>query len=241
MLRLYHFLLTHKPWHRWFLWQFENMLRNQSAEYECVTVPYVLNLGVIFKLIYLYRYWQTESTALLGTSYLLRPESFGSRVSGCVPNGFMQNWTYDSSCVRRTYPGVSICSEACTQRVIATYTTYGTDNGFRANYEATPHSSPHNWLGGTMNGLGSAIDVLFFLHHRYAFFLFFYAPQDSGKARVLFRFAKRAGASKSAPLPQKLTPISNVDRMWAIWQDCHNHDTVPYSSLKSVQVFPFSI
>lgn len=152
------------------------MLRNQDAEYECVTIPYVLNLNITVNLFYLYRYWQSESTALLGTSYLLRSKSFGSRFEGCVPDGFMKDWRFGSSCIRRTYPSVSICSEACTLRIIATYATYGKESGFRANYEATPHASPHNWLGGTMAGDNSARDVLFYLHHSYVsifFFLFF--------------------------------------------------------------------
>jgi len=67
---------------------------------------------------------------------------------------------------------------------------YGTYDG---SIEATPHSTPHIWIGFQMETMSSTDDPFFMLHH------------------------------------------SNVDRLYALWQDCWDYELVPASMLTTKQ------
>jgi len=67
---------------------------------------------------------------------------------------------------------------------------YGTFDG---SIEATPHSTPHIWMGFQMETMSSVDDPLFMLHH------------------------------------------SNVDRLFALWQDCWDYELIPSSQLTTKQ------
>ncbi|GMH48469.1 hypothetical protein TrVE_jg5729 [Triparma verrucosa] len=68
------------------------------------------------------------------------------------------------------------------KEIIYGRSVYGTNGGFRAYIESTPHANPHNLLGGHIRSFSSPADPLFFSHHAF------------------------------------------IDKVWSMWQNCHDHD-----------------
>jgi len=177
------------PWHRWFLFVFENELRKMDDRFRCITIPY----------------WTWETTSFTGTHYLFNENAFGSRVDGCVQDGYWYGWWWNSTslsrddddptpqCLLRTWPRqVSVCGQACTINIIAKGSRW---KEFGLEYEDVVHKCPHKLCGGIVNGAKSTYDPIFWLLH------------------------------------------SNVDRHWAIWQDCHDHDKVSEENLSESQYY----
>lgn len=79
------------------------------------------------------------------------------------------------------------------QEIITSYKEYGTNAGFRAYLESTPHANPHNLLGGHIRSFSSPADPLFFSHHAF------------------------------------------IDKVWAMWQDCHDWDEIPTAEIDKRQ------
>lgn len=172
------------PWHRWYIWLFEEALRSVGTEYECLTLPY----------------WDWEKDAGNENESPVFGSYFGSYEglddNSCVTDGYFSEyngWTISvGGCLTRAFDSTySFVGEAQIMSDILTspsYSAYNGNsvaaNGYRSIIAASPHSSVHTYIDETMNTQNSPDDPLFFLHH------------------------------------------TNVDRLWAIWQDCHDYDTV---------------
>ncbi|KAJ9473443.1 Tyrosinase [Diplonema papillatum] len=141
------------PWHRWFLLQFENYLRELPG-YECVTVPY----------------WDTEKDANdEARSPPFRAATFGdfsshpANTSQCVTNGVGAGFTSPEGCLRREHNDfIKFVGEP---QVAALLTSYPSYRDFAARLEAGPHAAPHNFIGGDMATMRSPYDPLFWLLH----------------------------------------------------------------------------
>ncbi|GMI32400.1 hypothetical protein TrRE_jg4311 [Triparma retinervis] len=157
------------PWHRWYLFQFEEALRNQDDKYkdDPNTSDEDLNIGCV----------------------------------GAGKHGFEGFWVVpklpthpDKTCLSRSRSLESDGTEGFTSaadmiETIMQFDTYGAYGGFRAKLEGLPHANPHNLLGGHIRTFVSPADPLFFSHHTY------------------------------------------VDKLWAMWQDCHNHEDVDKAAI----------
>eukprot|EP01125_Pyxidicula_operculata_P010866 TRINITY_DN356_c3_g1_i2.p1 TRINITY_DN356_c3_g1~~TRINITY_DN356_c3_g1_i2.p1 ORF type:complete len:1503 (-),score=415.33 TRINITY_DN356_c3_g1_i2:457-4965(-) len=170
------------PWHRVFLWEVENMIRNLGDKYKCVTIPY----------------WNWESDAgRERVSSILSPKFFGNKTdpdTHCLRDGLFKGWvTSDNNCLMRTYDSeYGFVGEAEIAHIITGYRIYGkTAIGFRSKLEAAPHAAVLNYLGNDGGQLGS-----------------FRSPDD----------------------PLFYLILTNVDRIFSIWQDCHDLDKVDFET-----------
>eukprot|EP01125_Pyxidicula_operculata_P007491 TRINITY_DN2548_c0_g1_i11.p1 TRINITY_DN2548_c0_g1~~TRINITY_DN2548_c0_g1_i11.p1 ORF type:complete len:924 (+),score=262.60 TRINITY_DN2548_c0_g1_i11:3438-6209(+) len=165
------------PWHRVYLYKFENELRNLGPRFRCITVPY----------------WPWERFAGREVnSTIFGPNYFGTIGSidastKCITDSKFSAWGLNGgTCITRTFDAMySFVGEARVADIIANNPSYGTTGGYRSLIEGAPHAGVHNWAGargGLMGTMNSPGDPIFYLHH------------------------------------------SNVDRLYAIWQDCHDYD-----------------
>jgi len=207
--------------HRWFIYQYESALRYICRVYgssmtppitDCcsVALPY-WNWEVDYENSTLDSYIPQDHSAVFDTNYLGPapvPNTVDYTVQGVMinsnswptvtalsnnpsPNQFtsgntaytLKRWM-DSSAVPLTTGPVWIID-----RMNST-ANYGTYDG---SIEATPHSTPHIWMGFQMETMSSPDDPYFMLHH------------------------------------------SNVDRLYALWQDCWDYELVPSSQLTTKQ------
>ena len=159
------------PWHRWFLVQYEEALR-QASNNPDIFLPY----------------WDWERDAgNEATTTVLHKDTFGSyqgttSVDGysCCTDGIVdyQSSPFSSTarhgeCLERTFSqSVEFSNEAAVLAYITDYTQYGNNargrqgcNGFRCAWEGTPHAAPHNWIGEHMATYFSPDDPLFYMHH----------------------------------------------------------------------------
>lgn len=170
------------PWHRWYLYQFENALRALGPRFQCLTIPV----------------WDWERDAGNKPRSSILGEHFGTFMTGnrlqCIVDGRFRNWrTTNRTCIRREFletgrGAISFGGESEVMNLIVRFKTYGRvhNDGFRGVLEHTIHGGPHLWVGGDMSTMSSPDDPLFFSHH------------------------------------------ANIDRIWALWQDCYDYDRVNY-------------
>uniref|UniRef100_A0A6B2KZX3 Tyrosinase copper-binding domain-containing protein n=1 Tax=Arcella intermedia TaxID=1963864 RepID=A0A6B2KZX3_9EUKA len=138
------------PWHREFLWEFENAIRALGGKYACYNVPF----------------WDWERDAGREQTSVVVAD-FGGMNSGCIKSGPFAGWTdFNKDCVQRKFDKtIFFVGEARTVDIITSSTSYGTTSGFRANIEGAPHASVHNFFGGHMGSMMSASDPIFFIVH----------------------------------------------------------------------------
>lgn len=121
------------PWHRYYVWIFEQAL--QDVTNSCITVPYWD--------------WEREGGSL---DTLFMPTSFGSRNNGgCIPDGVAANWRAQAGnggCLQRQFNrrfsftrDVEVLSRITNSRNFA---------AFSVELEGAPHTSVHQFVGGTM-------------------------------------------------------------------------------------------
>jgi len=157
------------PWHRWFVWNFEQQLRGLGAQFACVTVPY----------------WDWASDAATYGDLRNSPvyQAFGGAGNGqCIENlsgspfrGFAA-FRYSNDVAGR-FPGGCVSRRHTPQRVpmsqeildiLTRYRAYTSDPRFRIGLRyasANAHNSVHNMIGGTMSNTGSCFEPLFMMHH----------------------------------------------------------------------------
>jgi len=99
----------------------------------------------------------------------------------CLSRGL--NWHIESQ-------GYLTGSQRLTQ-IMTQQKEYGSNGGFRAYIESTPHANPHNLLGGHIRSFSSPADPLFFSHHAF------------------------------------------IDKVWSMWQNCHDLDETDKANLQS--------
>ncbi|GMI20559.1 hypothetical protein TeGR_g3592, partial [Tetraparma gracilis] len=125
-------------------------------------------------------------------------EEMSASQVGCVMDGPFAGW------MSPEYPDTQKTTKTCLSRgvnweiasqgyltgsqrlqdIITKNDEYGSNGGFRAYIESTPHANPHNLLGGHIRSFSSPADPLFFSHHAF------------------------------------------IDKVWSMWQNCHDHDEV---------------
>jgi len=139
------------PWHRWFIYRFEDALREVSGN-PCMTIPY----------------WDWEDSTVFD-------EDTFDWFDGSFEGSDLCKWeTLAGDCLRRDMDqSISMWRSGQILGMIMNYDQYADDftwntrrnNGFRAAMEGGPHSAPHAFLGGPMLEMLSPSDPLFFVHH----------------------------------------------------------------------------
>jgi hypothetical protein len=203
-------------WHRKYLNEFEDALRNLGEKYACVTVPYWDWASETFQC----TLGHVDCTTYHSASDFLRDfggpgdehareNTFGSAAPaagvGCVSTSTTRHgeelkqpfggWVdHKGRCLTRGVDWNMASQKPFSGRTsIVTMmqnVNYGTaSSGFRINIEGTPHGMTHNYLGGHMRSFISPADPIFFSHHCF------------------------------------------IDKLWADWQDCHDYDTEEVKNL----------
>ena len=148
-----HFL----PWHRWFILQYENLLRRVNCKF---TVAY-WDWSIVAR-----DPWNTANQKSLWNSGNSGFGGNGIRWQGCVQSGpFRQGqWSRVSPrgprCLTRAFNGNPPDSVAV-QEVI----DMNDFNNFETTLRGVLHDGVHGRIGGIMNSLESASAPEFFLHH----------------------------------------------------------------------------
>jgi tyrosinase len=146
------------PWHRYFLWEIESLIRNIGPEYECFSLPYwdwghdALNSG---------------SSIIYSSGLSQQSPTFGD----CVDNNYFDENSYGTptNClVRNTYTSTQLFSSGFKQSTMLLGDIV--NNPLFENYRPvleSSHNSPHGRVGGNMATYRSPDDPLFYLHHCY--------------------------------------------------------------------------
>jgi tyrosinase len=149
---------TFFPWHRAFLWKFENALRGLGGRFKCVTIPF----------------WDSENESEddLSTSFLLDKSHFGRDTDddGCLVDGHFTKRSFSISS--------GSTSDACLRRLVNKYmklpepaVIFGTitESTSLQNLSSglwSPHGIAHSkFRKSQMSTMASPADPLFFLHH----------------------------------------------------------------------------
>ena len=141
------------PWHRWFLLQYENLLRRINCR---VTVPY-----------WDWRFWaRTPFVAPIWGSEAHHIGGNGTRPGQCVRDGRFRAsfWSVpDGSCLSRRFTDGSFPGPV----EVAEIMNHGPGNFsfFEVGIRANLHDQAHGWIGGTMNSVDAAYAPEFFLLH----------------------------------------------------------------------------
>jgi hypothetical protein len=158
----------------WYIWQFEKTIQHYTG--KCIYLPYWD--------------WEIDSGREWDAS-VFHPDTFGTwggtrSVNGrnCVEEGIAN--MYDSpfqwslgidngpeGCLERNFlEGFSFSGEAEVLAIITNYDQYADTtpgdnqlNGFRADFEATPHMLVHGIIAGHFDTHWSVADPLFWVHH----------------------------------------------------------------------------
>ncbi|VEU34084.1 unnamed protein product [Pseudo-nitzschia multistriata] len=187
------------PWHRWFIWNFEKLLQQTTG--KCIYIPY----------------WDWERDSQWEReSDVLHPATFGSwgatNGAGCTMNGITEyhapfRWSPGvnngpAGCVTRDFlDGFSFSGEAQVLAMIANYNQFSDTTGnARGNTQDNPVPT------GTTNGF------------RFEF-------ENGGHMLVHGVIAGHMGSNWSPADPLFYLHHANVDRIWTMWQDYHDHDT----------------
>ncbi|KAM3577757.1 hypothetical protein VYU27_000301 [Nannochloropsis oceanica] len=155
------------PWHRWYVLQIENAVRDLGGKFACFSMPYwdwTLDAG---------RETQSPIWDFFGPMGK-KNDSF------CMREGPFAEWKNSKGgCLKRVgSDSYRFFSPAEVLDLIMGKTDLV--GGFRPAFEAGAHSRPHLFIGGAMNSFASPDDPIFWLHHTF------------------------------------------VDKIWSMWQDCHN-------------------
>ncbi|XP_062518244.1 CUB and sushi domain-containing protein 2-like [Corticium candelabrum] len=143
------------PWHRWFLIEYENLLRRVNCN---VTVPY-----------WDWSLWASQpfSASLWGAeNHHLGGDGGGSQ--NCVQTGrFRGNvWSIPGgSCLTRQFSNGQFPGPVEVAEVLNRNPSQFSD--FEIGLRVNLHNSVHCWIGGTMCSRNSAYAPEFFLHHGY--------------------------------------------------------------------------
>lgn len=127
------------PWHRWFIYYFEQALRNSGVQGASkIALPYWDWTS---------RYYSTAPTDRVNTAPLWASDFLGQ---------FNTPWSLNRSL------GTNGSLPSTTQvDGLASLTLY---SNFASQLEGQ-HNSPHVWVGGLMNSARSPLDPVFYLHH----------------------------------------------------------------------------
>lgn len=145
------------PWHREFIWDLENILRQVDCR---ITVPY-------------WR-WSLEATRPFSSTIWAANGGFGGTGgrNGCVSNGpFASPWTTQEvppRCLTRAFnTRATFATEADITRVIDSNCPSASQFTCFANGIESYHNYVHGSIGGHMVGTLSTNDPMFFMHHSY--------------------------------------------------------------------------
>jgi len=144
------------PWHRQYIWAYENLLQQVDCR---ITVPY-------------WR-WSLEATAPFSSTVWDASDGVGGNGlddEGCVTNGlFSGSWvTPVGICLSRAWiSGSTFATEADISEVIDSECSSSSDYDCVEQGIENFHNYVHASIMGQMGGIYSANDPIFFLHHGY--------------------------------------------------------------------------
>jgi tyrosinase len=189
------------PWHRYFLWLFENALGEVVTNYNkdlkaknsakgymdaCIAVPY----------------WDWENDAKKeGQSSIFGNDTYGQNKTGVVNTGVFANWTTSQGVILQRWVSPKIWGGIQTgpASLLTLITNSAGDyTAFHNSVTGIAHGEPHLYIGGDRGPMGSMFspdDPIFWMHH------------------------------------------SNLDRIFAMWQDCYDYDK---SATITDTIFPSS-
>ncbi|CAB9496517.1 Putative tyrosinase-like protein tyr [Seminavis robusta] len=144
-----HFVPPFLPFHRWLIWIFEREMQRMTG--TCITVPY----------------WDWERGSRgQAVAPILMPWSFGSNNGGgCTTDGITRNWRVaeNGGClIRRFQNQIGLIRDV---EILNRIVNQPTHAQFWPSYEAAPHTNPHDYIGGPMEGFWAPDDPIFHLHH----------------------------------------------------------------------------
>jgi len=203
------------PWHRWFIYQFEQALQEESGN-PCMTLPF----------------WDWEDTSVFDEDTFdwfdgFEPEN-PRRCRWTLPNG---------QCLQRQRNrNVQLWRTGRTMGIMTNFRQYGDDflernpnrnNGFRAAFVSSTlflqiktfvwESFENHWNECSHQSMD-----------RSRFFLLFCNPTQEGGPHTAPH--TQIGGPMAGPLsasdPLFFVHHANVDRIWSLWQDFHDHDEV---------------
>ncbi|KAI9296135.1 Di-copper centre-containing protein [Neoconidiobolus thromboides FSU 785] len=139
------------PWHREFIYRFEQELRRVNPR---VSLPYWD--------------WSLDSQAP-ERSIIFSSSYFGGSGGRCVDDGPYANWIGrypNRHCLFRSFDGGdSIGAFTSPEQLRGTLGRADDFEEFWNRIEGNPHGNVHNNIGGDMGTMGSCNDPLFYLHH----------------------------------------------------------------------------
>lgn len=144
-----HFVQPFLPFHRWLIWVFEREMQRTTG--TCITVPY----------------WDWERGSRgQALQPILMPWSFGTNNGGgCTTDGITEDWRvaeHGGCLIRRFVNSIGFIRDV---EVLNRITNMPTFAQFWPSYEAAPHTNPHDYIGGPMEGFWAPDDPIFHLHH----------------------------------------------------------------------------
>jgi hypothetical protein len=157
-----HSIAAFLPWHRHFIWGFEQALKSIDSS---VALPFWD--------------WSLDSQRVASAD-IVQPQYFGTTgsTSGCVVNGIAAGWNVrfppvnqrnsrGQSCLTRCFSFSVLPSPESIAALLSKYSDY---DSFRRVVENNLHAGFHSQGGGSCGDLAtmsSANDPLFFLHHAF--------------------------------------------------------------------------
>ncbi|ORX97417.1 Di-copper centre-containing protein, partial [Basidiobolus meristosporus CBS 931.73] len=140
------------PWHRQFLLNFENALREIDPS---INIPYWD--------------WTIESQSPETSIIFKWYGGNGQGRSKCVVDGAFARWTLsypNRHCLQRSFDeGNKIGSFYSAEVINAIQDTNDDFDDFRQSFESGPHGQVHNGISGDMKKMISPNDPIFWLHH----------------------------------------------------------------------------
>ncbi|KAF5519311.1 Tyrosinase ustQ [Colletotrichum aenigma] len=149
-----HFVSSFLPWHRWFLWLFEQALQN-DCNYDS-TIPYWD--------------WTLDYAAGAFSPVFDADTGFGGdgdESTLCIASGSFVDFnvsTPDNHCLQRKFD-MSLLEQYNSPSEVNTTLEYSSYSAFRPGIESGLHRGGHGAIAGDMANNYSPNDPVFFLHH----------------------------------------------------------------------------
>lgn len=159
------------PWHRWYVWNFENQLRALGPQYSCLSIPYwdwSVDSGTYGQRMELAPAYVAFGGAGRGQCVQQMPDA-----TGRIPFSAFSTLNLPPDRYGRYRGGCVSRQHRLTQRIpgpvelldiLTRNNQYGVDPRFRVGFRNAaigPHNAVHNMIGGNMGTVYSCFDPIF--------------------------------------------------------------------------------